>query len=139
MRPLSCITIRPVGDRIGPIHSQGGYIVKFWSKVTLALSAAALLSLSGVKMSGQAPAKGKAAPQGKATPAAAAKITAGDFFKNVTTPTLKELSPADFILAMGVLTDDLGLDCADCHPGAGSDKADFVIDTPQKRTARKMI
>ena len=40
---------------------------------------------------------------------------------------------------MGVLTDDLGLDCADCHPGAGSDKADFVIDTPQKRTARKMI
>ena len=40
---------------------------------------------------------------------------------------------------MGVLTDDLGLDCADCHPGAGSDKADFVIDTPQKKTARKMI
>ncbi len=40
---------------------------------------------------------------------------------------------------MVVSTDDLGLDCADCHPGAGSDKADFVIDTPQKKTARKMI
>jgi photosynthetic reaction center cytochrome c subunit len=115
--------------------------MKFCSRVTLALAAAALLSLSGVRLSGQAPAQGKAAPQGKAaTPAAATpKITAGDFFKNVTTPTLKVLSPDDFILAMGVLTDDLGLDCADCHPGAGSDKADFVIDTPQKKTARKMI
>jgi hypothetical protein len=109
--------------------------MKFWPKVTLAVAGLAVLSLSGalsgVRMFGQAPAKGKAA--------APAKITAGDFFKNVTTPTLKGLTPDDFILAMGVLTDDLGLDCADCHPGAGSDKADFVIDTPAKRTARKMI
>jgi photosynthetic reaction center cytochrome c subunit len=111
--------------------------MKFWPKVTLAVAGLAVLSLSGVRMSGQAPANGKAAPQSKA--AAPAKITAGDFFKNVTTPTLKVLTPDDFILAMGVLTDDLGLDCADCHPGAGSDKADFVIDTPPKRTARKMI
>jgi photosynthetic reaction center cytochrome c subunit len=105
--------------------------MKFWPKVTLAVAGLAVLSLSGVRISGQTPAKGKAA--------APAKITAGDFFKNVTTPTLKVLTPDDFILAMGVLTDDLGLDCADCHPGAGSDKADFVIDTPPKRTARKMI
>ena len=41
--------------------------------------------------------------------------------------------------AMGVISADLGLDCADCHPGAGTDKANFVIDTPQKITARKMI
>ena len=40
---------------------------------------------------------------------------------------------------MGLVADNLGLDCADCHPGAGSDKADWVIDTPQKKTARKMI
>src|SRR6185295_16930364 len=39
-----------------------------------------------------------------------------------------------------VITAALGYDCADCHVGAGSDKADFVIDTiPQKRTARRMI
>lgn len=136
MRPLFLRKIRPVGDRIGLTYPLGGYNMKLWFRVTLALSAAALLSLSGVRLFGQAPAQGKAAPQGKA---ATPTITAGDFFKNVTTPTLKVLSPADFILAMGVLTDDLGLDCADCHPGAGSDKADFVIDTPQKKTARKMI
>jgi hypothetical protein len=121
--------------------------MKHWSKVTLALAAGALLALSGIRLSGQAPAQGKAATQGKAqgkaeTPAKAAgpaKITAGEFFKNVTTPTLKDLTPDDFILAMGLVADNLGLDCADCHPGAGSDKVDWVIDTPQKKTARKMI
>jgi len=120
--------------------------MKFWSKVTLAVAAVALLSLSGVTLSGQAPAQGKAATQGKAqgkaeTPAKAGtpKVTAGELFKNVTTPTLKDLSPDDFILAMGLVADNLGLDCADCHPGAGSDKVDWVIATPQKQTARKMI
>ena len=121
--------------------------MKHWSKVTLAFAAGALLALSGIRLSGQAPAQGKAATQGKAqgkaeTPAKAAgpaKITAGEFFKNVTTPTLKDLTPDDFILAMGLVADNLGLDCADCHPGAGSDKVDWVIDTPQKKTARKMI
>ena len=91
--------------------------MKFWSKVTLAFAAVALLSLSGIRLSGQAPAQGKAAPaQGKAaakaeTPAKAAgpaKITAGEFFKNVTTPTLKDLTPDDFILAMGLVADNLG-------------------------------
>lgn len=64
---------------------------------------------------------------------------AGTFFKNVTTSTLKELTPDDFLSAMGVISDDLGLDCADCHPGAGSDNVNWVIDTPAKKTARKMI
>ena len=40
---------------------------------------------------------------------------------------------------MGVMADSLGLDCADCHPGAGSDKVDWVVDTPEKKTARKMV
>ena len=65
---------------------------------------------------------------------------AGEFFKNVTTSTLKELSVDDFIAAMGVMAAGLGYDCADCHPGAGSDKVDFVIDSlPQKKTARRMV
>jgi len=40
---------------------------------------------------------------------------------------------------MGVISADLGLDCADCHPAAGSDKVDWVFDTPRKKTARRMV
>ena len=65
---------------------------------------------------------------------------AGEVFKNVTTSTLKELSVDDFLASMGVISAALGFDCADCHPGAGTDRANFVIDTnPAKRTARRMI
>jgi hypothetical protein len=64
---------------------------------------------------------------------------AGAYFKNVTTSTLKDLTPDDFLSAMGVMADSLGLDCADCHPGAGTDKVDWVFDTPAKKTARKMV
>ncbi len=71
--------------------------------------------------------------------AAAPAKTAYKFPTNVTTSTLKDLRFDDFFLAMGVMADSLGLDCADCHPGAGSDKVDWVIDTPQKITARKMV
>jgi photosynthetic reaction center cytochrome c subunit len=70
---------------------------------------------------------------------AAKQQTAGAAFKNVTTTSLKGLTVADFMGAMGVISADLGLDCADCHPGAGTDKVNFVVDTPQKLTARKMI
>jgi photosynthetic reaction center cytochrome c subunit len=70
---------------------------------------------------------------------AAAPVKAGTYFKNVTTSTLKELTPDDFLSAMGVMADSLGLDCADCHPGAGTDKVDWVFDTPPKKTARKMV
>jgi hypothetical protein len=81
---------------------------------------------------------GHAAAQGQ--PAAAAKgPTAGEFFKNVTTPTLKVLTPSDFLGAMGVVSAALGYDCADCHPAAGTDKVDWVFDTPKKKRARLMI
>src|ERR1700679_3819378 len=72
-------------------------------------------------------------------PAAAKPGTAGAAFKNVTTGPLKVLTVDDFMAAMGVISADLGLDCSDCHPGAGSDKVDWVFDTPLKKTARKMI
>src|SRR5439155_23589246 len=64
---------------------------------------------------------------------------AGEAFKNVTTSTLKELSVDDFIASMGLISANLELDCADCHPGAGSDRADFVVDTPRKQTTRRMV
>lgn len=71
--------------------------------------------------------------------AAAKSQIAGELFKNVTTSTLKGLTVDDFIASMGVISADLGLDCADCHPGAGSDKVDWVVDTPRKKMARKMV
>src|SRR6185295_1361058 len=81
-----------------------------------------------------------AAAQRGAPPAPTAGKKAGEYFKNVTTSTLKELSIDDFLAAMGVISGDLGFDCADCHPGAGTDQVDFAIDSnPAKRTARKMI
>src|SRR5690242_13877511 len=75
----------------------------------------------------------------QATPAAPGVKTAGEVFKNVNTSTLKGLTTADFLQAMGVISADLGLDCADCHPGAGTDHVDWVFDTPQKKMARRMI
>jgi photosynthetic reaction center cytochrome c subunit len=78
------------------------------------------------------------AAQGQ-TPAPAAGRKAGEAFKNVTTSTLKELSVDDFIASMGLISANLGLDCADCHPNAGTDKADFVIDTPRQVTTRRMV
>src|SRR5262245_47603976 len=71
------------------------------------------------------------------SPAAGKK--AGEAFKNVTTGTLKELSVDDFVASMGLISANLGIDCADCHPNAGTDKADFVIDTPRKVAARRMV
>ena len=93
-----------------------------------------------------APARG-ATPPTPAAPAAQARGAApttypkaGAYFKNVTTSTLKELSVDDFIASMGVISAALGFDCADCHPGAGTDKVDFAIDTiADKKTARRMI
>ncbi len=78
------------------------------------------------------------AVQGQGVSPAAGK-KAGDAFKNVTTSTLKELSVDDFVASMGLISANLGIDCADCHPNAGTDKADFVIDTPRKIAARRMV
>ena len=94
----------------------------------------ACLGMTGAGWSAQAVAQTRplaSAPKGK---------TAGEYFKNVTTATLKPLTPSDFIGAMGVMTAAVGYDCSNCHPGAGTDKFDWVTDAiPQKVTARKMI
>ena len=57
-------------------------------------------------------------------PAGAAKQTSAEYYKNVTTSTLKGLTPSDFLGAMGVMTAALGYDCSNCHPGAGTDAMD---------------
>jgi hypothetical protein len=90
------------------------------------LTGAGLINRASAQQTGQA--------------AAAAKTqTAGEAFKNVTTSSLKGLTVDDFLEAMGVISADLGLDCADCHPGAGSDRVDWVVDTERKKTTRKMV
>ena len=96
--------------------------MKLWCKVVFVVASFAVLAAAQSQL-GVAPNK-----------------KAGEAFKNVTTSTLKELSVDDFLASMGVISAALGFDCADCHPHAGTDQADFVTDaTPAKRTARRMI
>jgi len=104
--------------------------MKFWWRLTIAGLAVVWLGGFAYMVRTSAQAQLPAPPAGK---------KAGEVFKNVTTSTLKELTTDDFLWAMGTIADDLGLDCADCHPIAGTDQVDWVIDTRQKRTARRMI
>jgi len=107
--------------------------MKFWARLLLAVAGSTIfwMSFSIIGSPAAAQVQMPTPPPG---------IKAGQFFKNVTTSTLKDLSVDDFLGAMGVITGDLGFDCADCHPGAGGDKADFVIDSlATKKMARKMI
>ncbi len=108
--------------------------MKVSRKVSLAAGALAALWVAGFVFA--------ARPQAQEQPRMRESIVgkkAGVYFKNVNTSTLKELSVDDFIGAMGVMTDALGLDCADCHPNAGSDQVDWVFDTARKKTARRMV
>jgi len=99
-------------------------------KVVLGVAAVAYLGMSGltvVRTSAQT-----------RMPTPTPGVNAGAAFRNVTSP-LKELSVDDFVASMGIISAALGLDCADCHPNAGTDRVDWAVDTPQKRTARRMI
>jgi photosynthetic reaction center cytochrome c subunit len=105
--------------------------MKVWSKRLMLMAAGTAVGwMMGLTLPDRAEAQATAAT---------ANVKAGTYFKNVTTTSLKELTPDDFLSAMGVMADSLGLDCADCHPGAGTDKVDWVFDTPAKLTARKMV
>jgi hypothetical protein len=106
--------------------------MKLWWQATLVVAGLAIL-WSGFSFVAPVSA------QGQATAPTAGK-KAGEYFKNVSTSTLKELSVDDFLSAMGVISGALGFDCADCHPGAGTDQVDFATDSnPAKRRARLMI
>ena len=71
-------------------------------------------------------------------PAATAKpLMVDDVFKNV--QALKGISVDDFLLTMGIMCAAVGSDCVGCHPAAGTDQVDWALDTPRKRTARRMV
>ncbi len=60
-----------------------------------------------------------------------------DVFKNV--QALKGIGVDDFMLTMGIMSAAVGADCVGCHPSAGTDHVDWALDTPRKRTARRMV
>jgi len=106
--------------------------MKLWFRLTLAAAGLAVL-WNGFAFLGLSAAQAQA-------PVSTTGKKAGEAFKNVTTSALKELSVDDFLSSMGVISAALGFDCTDCHTKAGTDQADFAIDTtPEKRTARRMI
>ncbi|HEV2992139.1 MAG TPA: photosynthetic reaction center cytochrome c subunit family protein [Candidatus Angelobacter sp.] len=77
-------------------------------------------------------------PSGKGSAAAQEKKPTSDqVFKNV--QVLKGTSVDDFLGTMGIMCASLGMDCADCHVGAGTEKVDWAADTPRKVMARKMV
>jgi hypothetical protein len=104
------------------------------------LTSTAITALVGLISVYPAAAQNQAQAQKQAAAATAKGQTAGEYFKNVTTSTLKGLTPSDFLGAMGVMTAAVGYDCSNCHPGAGTDAMDWVTDSnPKKVTARKMV
>jgi len=60
-----------------------------------------------------------------------------DVFKNV--QALKGIGVDDFLLTMGIRSAAVGADGVGCHPSAGTDHVDWALDTPRKRTARRMV
>jgi hypothetical protein len=62
---------------------------------------------------------------------------AEEAFKNI--QALKGTSVDDFMQTMGIMSAALGFDCQECHVGAGTDQVQWEVDTPKKRTARKMV
>jgi hypothetical protein len=77
-----------------------------------------------------------ARPGGQATSPARPPLV-DDVFKNV--QALKGLGVDDFLLTMGIMSAAVGSDCVGCHPSAGTDSVDWALDTPRKRTARRMV
>ena len=104
----------------------------FGSKETIAAGvAAALAATIGVGVGARALAHGEQI----AAPKKAAMVD--DVFRNV--QALKGIGVDDFMLTMGIMSAAVGSDCVGCHPSAGTDHVDWALDTPRKRTARRMV
>jgi len=98
------------------------------SRLAIAAASAAVLATSiGV---------GRRASAQAAQPASKAAMVE-DVFKNV--QALKGIGVDDFMLTMGIMSAAVGSDCVGCHPSAGTDHVDWSLDTPRKRTARRMV
>jgi hypothetical protein len=69
--------------------------------------------------------------------APAAPRTSDEVFKNI--KVLKGIPVDDFMGSMGIMSAALGIDCSECHLGAGTEKVDWAADTPRKAIARSMV
>jgi hypothetical protein len=64
----------------------------------------------------------------------ATRGTSDQVFKNV--QVMKGIPVDDFMGTMGIMCAALGLDCSDCHTGAGTEKVNWAADTRKKRKER---
>jgi photosynthetic reaction center cytochrome c subunit len=110
-----------------------------WSgRVNLAIGGAAVVWLMAFARTGHVVAQvGQAASPARPQQSSATALTSEQAFKNV--QVLKGIPVDDFMGTMGIMSAALGFDCVECHVGAGTDKVDWAIDTPRKRTARRMV
>jgi hypothetical protein len=79
----------------------------------------------------------RASAKGGQAPASTKPMMVEDVFTNV--QALKGIGVDDFLLTMGMMSAAVGSDCVGCHPSAGTDRVDWALDTPRKRTARRMV
>ncbi len=71
------------------------------------------------------------------TPSKATPHLAEEAFKNIRA--LRGIPVDDFMGTMGVMSAALGIDCSECHIGAGTETVDWAADTPRKVIARSMV
>src|SRR5258708_11627499 len=96
-----------------------------WWRLILVIAVLAILCLAGLAFAGP-----QAASRAKAQ-------TSQQAFKNV--QVLKGIPVDDFMGTMGIMSAALGMDCSECHSGAGTEKVDWAADTPKKLIARQMV
>ena len=96
-----------------------------WSRLILVIAVLTVLWLAGIAFAGPQ-ATSQARPR-----------TSQQAFKNI--QVLRGIPVDDFMGTMGIMSAALGLDCSECHSGAGTEKVDWAADTPRKVIARKMV
>jgi photosynthetic reaction center cytochrome c subunit len=106
-------------------------------RVSVVFGGATFVWLTSVAWAGHLAAQAGAVPPQPAPPKSATAQTSEQAFKNI--QVLKGIPVDDFMGTMGIMSAATGLDCSECHTGAGTDAVDWAADTPRKRTARRMV
>ena len=96
-----------------------------------------LSAVAAIALTGAVSANPHASAQSSPAPPSGRPLMVEDVFTNV--QALKGIGVDDFMLTMGIMSAAVGSDCVGCHPSAGTDHVDWALDTPRKRTARRMV
>ena len=96
--------------------------MNFGSRPASARTALLAICLAGVPAAAQTPSNPRTSDQA---------------FKNI--KVLKGIPVDDFMGTMGIMSTALGVDCSECHSGAGTETVDWASDTPRKAVARTMV